>query len=228
MIELLDIPFSLDAEALKQELRVRPGTGDETAFTELFEKAVEVGRPKAVYEVAYIEEKTDDGVLLQGGVRFTSRALRRNLDNVERVFAHVATCGTEVNALTVPEGDVLQGYWLWTIREKILDAAIKHLYDHLAGSYRLTGWAVMEPGSGDAGVWPIEQQTELFSFLGDVESAIGVRLLPSLLMVPEMSVSGILFPTETGYASCQVCHREDCRLRKAPFDEEIYRAVCAD
>jgi len=47
-------------------------------------------------------------------------------------------------------------------------------------------------------------------------------------MVPEMSVSGILFPTETGYASCQVCHREDCRLRKAPFDEEIYRAVCAD
>ena len=92
--------------------------------------------------------------------------------------------------------------------------------------HRLTGWAVMEPGSGDAD--GPSTADGLFSFLGDVESAIGVRLLPSLLMVPEMSVSGILFPTETGYASCQVCHREDCRLRKAPFDEEIYRAVCAD
>ena len=31
-----------------------------------------------------------------------------------------------------------------------------------------------------------------------------------MLMIPTMSVSGIVFPTEVGYDSCQVCHRADC------------------
>ncbi len=228
MIELLDIPFSLEAEPLMKELRVRPGTGDETAFMKMLTRVQEVGRPKAVYKIAYIEEKVEDGVLLQGGIKFTSRVLRRNLDAAERVFAHVATCGIEANAVTAPDGDVLQGFWLWTIRRQLLRAALDHLYDHLATSYRVDRWAVMEPGSGDADVWPIEQQTELFSFLGDVEGSIGVKLTESLLMTPEMSVSGIFFPTESDYASCQVCHREDCSSRRAPFDEDVWSAMCAD
>jgi len=43
-----------------------------------------------------------------------------------------------------------------------------------------------------------------------------------------MSVSGIVFPTETEFESCQVCHREDCPGRKAPFDETVWQAVCGD
>jgi hypothetical protein len=227
MVELRDIPFSLDAELLMREQRVQPGTDNARAFTALLDRMRDVARPKAVYEVSYIEEKGDDFVVA-GGVRLTSRALRRNLDPVERVFFYVATCGTEADAVEVPEKDLVQALWAWTIKEALVHAAADHLYEHLAARYRLTRWATMHPGSGDAEVWPIEQQKELFSIFGDVEALIGVRLTDSMLMVPTMSLSGIVFPTETDFASCQVCHREGCPRRSAPFDEEVWRAVAAE
>lgn len=227
-MELLHhIPFTLDAELLMKELRVRPGTGSADAFADLLARVTEVARPKALYEASYIDEKAEDSVVVTG-VRFTSRALRRNLDQVERVFPYVATCGTEVDALTVPGDDMVQSLWLWTIKEALLGAARDHLDDHLASRYRMTHTAAMHPGSGDADVWPIEQQPALFSVLGDVESLIGVRLTDSMLMIPTMSVSGVIFPTEQDFASCQVCHREGCPRRSAPFDEEVWRAACGD
>jgi hypothetical protein len=86
----------------------------------------------------------------------------------------------------------------------------------------------MSPGSGDIDVWPIEQQKPLFSLLGDVESLIGVRLTDAMLMIPTMSVSGILYASEADFESCQVCHREGCPRRKAPFDEALWRATRGD
>jgi hypothetical protein len=225
--QLLNIPFSLDAELLIRQLRIRAATTSAAAFASLLDEVVAVGRPKAVYGVAFIEEKADESVVVNG-VRLTSRALRRNLDPVERVFPFVATCGTEADAIPVPDGDVVQALWLWTLKEALLGAARQHLHEHLATRYRLTHWATMDPGSGDADLWPIEQQKQLFSVLGDVEAAIGVRLTDSMLMVPTMSVSGVVFPTETDFESCQVCHREDCPRRTAPFDEALWRAMCAD
>jgi hypothetical protein len=35
-------------------------------------------------------------------------------------------------------------------------------------------------------------------------------------------VSGILFPTEETFASCQLCPREDCPNRRAPYDAELF------
>jgi len=207
-----------------RQLRISPGTANATAFAGLLDRVAAVGRPKAVYEVSYVEDRADESVVVDGA-RFTSRVLRRNLDSVERVFPYVVTCGTEADAVTVPDGDQMQAFWLWSIREALVDEARDYLYEHLADRYRLRHWAVMHPGSGDADVWPIEQQKELFSVFGDVESMIGVRLTDTMLMIPTMSVSGIVYPTETDFASCQVCHREDCPRRTAPFDETVWQAV---
>ena len=227
MIELHDIPFTLDADLLMEQQRIAPGTENARIFTELVGEVQEVGRPKAIYEVSYIDERKDDSVVLNG-IRFTSRALRRNLDPVERVFPYVATCGTEADAIVGPQGDMSRAFWLWTLKEVVLTAAIEHLFEHLATRYRITHSSTMNPGSGDAAVWPIEQQKELFSIFGDVEELIGVRLTDSMLMIPTMSVSGIVFPTEAEFASCQVCHREGCPSRKAPFSEEVWQTMCAD
>ena len=227
-MELLqDIPFSLDEERLMRELRIRPGTDGAGAFADLLATVTEIGRPKALYGVSYIDEKRDDSVVLDG-VELTSRALRRNLDGVERVFPYVATCGVEVDALTTPDGDMVQALWLWTLKEALLGAARDYLDEHLATRHRMVHVAAMHPGSGDADVWPIEQQPRLFSLLGDVEELIGVKLTTSLLMIPTMSVSGIVFPTETAFETCQVCHREGCPRRSAPFDEAVWRAACGD
>ena len=81
----------------------------------------------------------------------------------------------------------------------------------------------MSPGSGDAVIWPIEQQRNLFALLGDGSQQIGVQLTDSCLMIPNKSVSGIRYPTEIDFHTCQVCHREDCPGRIAPFDEEQWK-----
>jgi hypothetical protein len=210
-----------------RQLHIRPGTDNASAFAALLARVVAVGRPKALYEVSYLEDRGDESIAVSG-VRFTSRALTRNLSAAERVFPYIVTCGTEADAVTVPDGDLMQALWLWTIKERLLDVAIDHLHKHIAGRYRLTHWAVMHPGSGDADVWPIEQQAELFSIFGDVESMIGVRLTQAMLMIPTMSVSGVVYLAETDFKSCQVCHREGCPRRRAPFDESVWRAACGD
>jgi hypothetical protein len=78
----------------------------------------------------------------------------------------------------------------------------------------------MAPGSLED--WPIYEQRPLFDYLWDTEQAIGVRLLDSLLMDPGQTVSGIFFPTESTFESCQLCGRENCPNRKAPFDPDLY------
>jgi len=101
--------------------------------------------------------------------------------------------------------------------ELALLAARDHLLRHLRAAHGAEALSSMNPGSGDARLWPIGQQRPLFGLLGDVEGAIGVRLTPSLLMQPNKSVSGILFPAAEHFESCQHCAREDCPRRRAPF-----------
>ncbi len=81
----------------------------------------------------------------------------------------------------------------------------------------------MAPGSGAADVWPITQQKELFSIFGNVEDLIGVKLTDKYLMIPIKSVSGIFFPTKCKFESCQLCPRERCVGRKAPYDPDLVK-----
>jgi hypothetical protein len=79
----------------------------------------------------------------------------------------------------------------------------------------------MNPGSLES--WPITQQKELFSILGNVEDLIGVKLTERYTMIPVKSVSGICFPTEIKFESCQLCPREKCIGRRAAFNPELAR-----
>ena len=100
-----------------------------------------------------------------------------------------------------------------------LGSAIGHLSDHLDRRYRPGAMSHMNPGSLKD--WPITQQKELFSLLGDVDAAIGVTLTEGMVMVPTKSTSGIYFPTETKFESCQLCPKEDCVGRRAPYDPAL-------
>jgi hypothetical protein len=77
----------------------------------------------------------------------------------------------------------------------------------------------MSPGSLKD--WAIKNQRPLFSILGDVEASIGVRLNESLLMTPGKSLSGIYFPTEIPFYSCQLCPQKDCPSRRAVYNEKL-------
>jgi hypothetical protein len=52
-----------------------------------------------------------------------------------------------------------------------------------------------------------------------------VELTDSFLMIPNKTVSGIYFPTERDFRTCQVCHREKCPNRRAPFDQTLWESI---
>jgi len=224
METLTQIAPALDTAALLARVHVAPDSDDAATVTALIDQAREVARPKALYAEAFVEGRGDDSIRI-AGLTFTSRMLRRKLDGVERVFPYVATCGRELDGVALPAGDVLVSFWWDAIKAEVLAAARAHLVAHLTARFRLGQTARMSPGSGDVDVWPIEQQRELFALLGGVTPAIGVILTASCLMIPNKSVSGLLFATEHDFFTCQVCHRDPCQNRKAPFDAAVWQSL---
>lgn len=219
-----DIPFTLERNRLYEALRVQPGSDQAGELEALIAEATETGRPKALYKISYLDEKGVDSVTMDG-VTFTSPALRKNLDAVERVFPYIATCGREVDSMGTEKEGIKKKVWIHYIKMTLLEAASRYLTGQIEKRYKPPGLSSMNPGSGDASVWPFEQQKKLFSLFGDVENLIGVRLTELLVLVPEMSVSGILFPTETSFQSCQLCRRERCPGRRAPFDQALWDSI---
>jgi hypothetical protein len=223
MEALTTIPFELDSDALMGRVHIKPDSEDVEAFEGLVKLAREVARPKALFMEAFIDVKGEDTVLVEG-VTLTSRLLRLNLDTVERIFPFVATCGHEMDEVELPD-EFMASYWWDEIKAVVLGSARMYLGDWLNQKYLLGKVSSMSPGSGDVEIWPVSQQKELFALLNDVTPHIGVRLTDSMLMIPNKSVSGIVFPTEVDYRGCQVCHRQNCPNRSAPFDEDLWRST---
>jgi len=227
MTVLDNIPFVLDISSLLDRLHIEPGSGDARDFKALVLAVRTLARPKALYREAFITARDGDTVTIDG-VTFRSRTLHANLAAAQRVFPFIATCGIEADAIPLAPGDVLQQFWLDTIKAVLLGASTTHLLDHLERRHQLGKSSSMSPGSGDADTWPIEQQKELFALLGDVKQHIGVRLTDSFLMIPNKTVSGVRFPTEIDFRSCQVCHRTSCPSRSAPFDKTLWEMLQHD
>jgi len=220
---LNSIPFRLDTEEVLKRLRLRKENKEmERIVQELLDIVHPIAKPKAIYKVSYVDNKNGDSLYIDG-VRFTSRVLRVNLDKVGRVFPYVATCGQELDEIAVPANDYMKYYCLDTIKEMALRSARSYLQDYLTRNYALGQMSRMYPGEGAAEDWPITQQKELFSILGNVEDLIGVQLTKNFLMLPLKSSSGIYFPTEIRFESCQLCPREVCSERKAPYDPDLVK-----
>jgi hypothetical protein len=216
---LSDIPFHIHVESLMQRARVRQDSPYAEDLMQLARKAEDLARPKAMYRMGYIESRGDDWVVIEG-VTLTSRILAVNLEHAHRVFLYVATCGQEIWEWAESLDDLLQRYWAESVQEMALRTATQVVQEHIDQYHHPGHTATMAPGS--LSDWPLAQQRPLFHLLGDTESAIGVHLSESLLMIPTKSVSGIRFPTEMSFQSCQLCPRADCPGRRAPYDGTLY------
>lgn len=220
-MEALDkIPFSVDMPALLRSLRIPSGNDREREVRRMVKAAEKIAKPKAVYDLCFIEKTGDDRVEF-GGAAFTSRVLRVNLDGAGRAFPFVATCGRELADYAASLDDMVLSFALDTVMVKALEAAITFLRKHLQERYALGQTSVMNPGSLDD--WPLAEQRQLFSVFGDVKKLIGVELTDSFLMVPIKSVSGVVFPTEHRFESCQLCQREGCPNRRAKYDPRLWK-----
>ena len=193
---------------------------DVSEIQPLIEVAMALIEPKAIFEVRYVEDKLEDAVMVNGR-HLTSRVLRKNLDQAERIFPFVITLGPKLGEKQADSTDLLENFYLDTIGNAALSSARKQLKRHLKSEFALEKISSMAPGSLPD--WPIEEQAPLFKLLGDVDAAIGVKLSNSLLMLPAKSISGIYFPTEVSFFSCQLCPRKRCESRKAKYDPKLAR-----
>jgi hypothetical protein len=212
-----NIQITIDFEAVRRRLHLKR-ENDQKEVHNLIDIAQSLVEPKVFYKMGYIEEKPAEGVTIEG-VHFSSRVLRKNLDKIERVFPFVITIGSKFSEEPGNCSDLLGKFYLDTIANVALNQVRSALKNHLKSKYALEKTAFMAPGSLPD--WPISEQVPLFKLLGDVEASIGVKLTESLLMLPAKSVSGIYFPTETSFFSCQLCPRERCDSRKARYDEKL-------
>lgn len=211
-----DIEIKINTDLVGKRLHLKRDK-ELQAVRDLIRAAGPWVEPKVLYKVSYIEEKLDDGVVIEG-LRLTSSVLRKNLDKVERVFPFVVTIGKTFGQNMDTCEDILEKFYLDTIGNVALNQVRLAFQDHLKRTYAIEKTAFMEPGS--LVNWPIEQQKPLFQLLGDVQASIGVRLTDSLLMLPAKSISGIYFPTETSFLSCQLCPKERCESRRAKYSAE--------
>lgn len=211
-------PFNFDREALLEGLRIRPGTSRAEEFDEFLVQAQATAQPKVIYRVAFIDEKGQNHITVDG-IQLRSKVLRVNLEPVHRVFPYVVTCGNELEAWQQATEDALHRFWIDAIKEQALEMAFAAFDQHLNQTFEPGPVSSMNPGSLED--WPLSQQTPLFALLGDVEAAVGVRLTESFLMLPNKTVSGMAFPTETSFASCQLCPRAVCPNRRATYEPEL-------
>jgi hypothetical protein len=214
------IPVTLECNAVATRLhydpdRPRPGGPD---FDELLTQARQLIHLRAVYEISYTGAKGEETVEV-AGVTFRSRVLRRNLDQAQKVFPFIMTAGPALEAAASASGDLLKQYYLEEMANIALENGAAWLAERLKVRWGFPGLASMDPGSLED--WPITEQPRLFSIFGDTERLIGVRLTDSMLMVPRKSISGIFFPSEEGFSSCQLCERASCPARRTPFDAAL-------
>jgi hypothetical protein len=216
-MEILNkIRIRLDMQEINKALHMK-GREDSSHAQALIKEVQPLIRARAVYRDCYLESKSEDAIVIDG-IRFTSRVLRRHMDNVGRVFPFVVTIGSKLEEYARACKDFLKQYYLDTIGNIALITVRKYLEDYLRSKYALGCISYMSPGSLKD--WDLKGQRPLFSILGDVKGSIDVYLTEALLMIPAKSLSGIFFPTEIPFYSCQLCPRENCPSRKARYNEK--------
>ena len=219
-IRILDaIPVSLDVTMVLEAVKSNGANKRiEAELRQLIEIVLPVVRPKVMYKAAQVT-LVDGKRLAVDGVEFTHHVPSLNFSLGERVFPYVATCGLEIEAMKFP-GDLMKDYCLNILKNVILmRGASKYFEDHLKRNYALQELSRIGPGEA---MGSTAQQKPLFSLLGDVEGAIGVRLSDHNMMFPEKSSSGIFFETAVRIESCQLCPNQ-CNARRAPYDPGLFR-----
>ena len=172
-----------------------------------------VARPKAVARLCGLTILDEEKVQV-GEVIFSSPLLRQKMDGLGRAFPYLASEGMELADWSLSLSSSLEQVFVSALREVAVQQAEKLLERTLLERYGIAQVSAMNPGS--LKVWSLEEQVPLFELLAPLPEKLGVTLLPSLMMRPEYSVSGVFFQTDSKFYNCQLCPKKECPNRKVP------------
>ena len=174
-------------------------------------------RPRGVYSVYVSAERTAHSLKL--GETTISGNIGEYLGDASRVAVFAVTVGEEISLFSeaaAKDGDAFAAWVVdatgsWAV-EAAADALMLRIRGHLGDGEELTlryspGYCGMEIG----------QQSRLFELVQ--ADAVGVTLLPSMLMHPLKSISGLVGLASKEAVSryrspCEVCGRLGCPMRR--------------
>jgi hypothetical protein len=212
----VEIPLKIDTASVIKRLKLRPGNQRlEKMAVALADEALAVAHPGGIYRVSQASV-IDRGTVEIDGIRFSSRALSKCLEDQPVVYPHIVTAGRELDELPVERNDLMRQYTLDTIKLIVLFNASEYLTDYVKARHSLDGVASLNPGEFDD--FPISQQQPLFTLFHGAEEGIGVSLTSGGAIKPIKSRSGILFPNENGFVACRLCTLLKCPGRRAAYD----------
>lgn len=221
---LSEFPLEFGLDEVLSKVRVSAAAAERIGARELLENAVGLIHSKAAYNVERVTHREGD-TLAVGGSNFRSHVLARNLRSADTVFPYIATIGEALENHSRTKRNAVAQLVLEDFGNLAIGSLINHLEQHICRKHGVGTVSRMSPGQLD---WPLDQQRQLFSLFDDVQTAIGVKLTDSLMMIPRKSVSGIMFPTKVPFISCQLCERESCSSRRADYDKALSREYFSD
>lgn len=220
MITIIDrIPFGIQPDQIYPVLRIEPGSRFAERFDALLKVAAEIARPKVACQLSAVDQ-CDAGVVELDGVCFQSKILQVNLQDCQRAFPFIATCGTELGSWAQTLDNTMEAFWANTINTLALEVAMNALKNHIRSYFQTGQTSTMVPGA--LADWPLAEQHKLFAVMGEAGNAIGVTLTQRTLMTPIKSLAGIEFESSEQFYSCQLCPRDKCPDRRACYDERLF------
>lgn len=219
-IHRIDIPSNIDLSLVIKRLQFQGGKIDrlEEMATELAEQARAVARPVAIFTESPVRPLDRDSVEI-GGTRFRSRILSRKLEGQETAYPFVGTIGKELDELQVPQRDIWREFCLDAIKTVVLISSAEYTTEQIKKYYSLGDVALLNPGELDD--FPLAQQEPLFALFGQAAADIGVSIGKGGAMRPLKSRSGIIFPDNSGFVSCQLCKQKQCPGRRSAFSPQL-------
>ncbi|SKC39360.1 vitamin B12 dependent-methionine synthase activation domain-containing protein [Maledivibacter halophilus] len=216
-----NISLKIDTKKLNKKLKANNGSFFASRVEELAKEAEKIAKPKGLFKLSYIDTKGENFIVVEDE-KLVSRVLRVNVDKVGRIFLFLATCGREIEDWSKNYDDMLDTFIVDNIMELACKEAQKIIFNYIDDKYDLKNASKMNPGS--LSNWPIKEQRKIFRILKNSNEKIGVELTDSLLMKPAKTVSGIRFSSEVKFENCQLCPKDKCPNRAAPYNKQLYAA----
>jgi hypothetical protein len=172
--------------------------------------------PKAMYKVSSIRIE-EDHVILEGGKILSSNLLAEKFKCSPEVAVYIVTIGPNLEKRVAELGvrDLYRSF----ILDNIGTYALRQVFEHMRKDFEPNNSERISKFSpGSSTYWDIEQQKNIFDFLGKekVRESVGVSLNEYYVMVPRKSVSGVMGDTINLFHECQIC-KKNCEYRKIPF-----------
>jgi hypothetical protein len=213
---------------------LKPGRDNHTRWFELMDQmlasAPRLLRPRGVLRIDQVTAIHPNRLELASGTEYAGSA-SAFLRHSQMVAAFVVTIGSALERLSrnwLRSGKVMQGTVADAIASEAVEAAAELMEREVRSWAHAQGLEITPRFSPGYCGMHVREQVALFNSVP--ANRINVRRLPSCLMVPMKSISGLIGVGPADKVSpnvypCELCDHPDCTQRRGRFDPEKMKAL---